>query len=143
VANAAAPRVLERVFVGKRGSDSALLRSHHAFSLLERPDGTRSIAIPAAVHDGLNALWGTGPAATYPWSHSGVLRFDLAGSSAADARLTQRPTMATHAIGSSSGIPNDPARGNGRAVIFANGTVYVGNGLYWLGNDAGGVAGPF
>lgn len=143
VANAAAPRVLERVFVGKRGSDSALLRSHHAFSLLERPDGTRSIAIPAAVHDGLHALWGTGPAATYPWSHSGVLRFDLAGRSAADARLTQRPTMATHAIGSSSGIPNDPARGTGRSVMFANGIVYVGNGLYWLGNDAGGVAGPF
>jgi hypothetical protein len=51
--------------------------------------------------------------------------------------------MATHAIGSSSGIPNDPARGTGRSVMFANGIVYVGNGLYWLGNDAGGVAGPF
>jgi hypothetical protein len=143
VADAAAPRVLERVFAGKRGSDSALLRSHHAFSLLERPDGTRSIAIPAEIHDGVYAIWGSGPSAMYPWSHSGVLRFDLSGGSAADARLTQRPTMATHTIGSPGGIPNDPARGNGRSVIFANGTVYVGNGLYWLGNDAGGVAGPF
>lgn len=137
------PRELRHFVVGKRGSESALLGSHHAFSLLRRADGTVSIAIPAAVHDGAYPLYGSGPAAPYAWSHSGVLRFDVTGTTPADAQLVQRPMMVTHRTGGVNGPAYDPARFGGRSVIFGSGIVYVGNGQFWRGNDAGGAAGPY
>ncbi|MBZ0250117.1 MAG: beta-propeller domain-containing protein [Burkholderiales bacterium] len=139
----AAPREMRHFVVGKRGSESALLESHHAFSLLRRADGTLSLAIPAAVHDGAYPLYGSGPAAPYAWSHSGVLRFDVTGTTPANAQLVQRPMMVTHRTGGVSGPAYDPARRGGRSVIFGDGIVYVGNGQFWRGNDAGGAAGPY
>src|SRR5690606_17313412 len=139
----AAPRELRHFVVGKRGSESALLESHHAFSLLRRADGTLNLAIPAAVHDGAYPLYGSGPAAPYAWSHSGVLRFDVTGTTPANAQLVHRPMMVTHRTGGVSGPAYDPARRGGRSVIFGDGIVYVGNGQFWRGNDAGGAAGPY
>ncbi len=143
VSNAAAPRQLQRILVGKRGSDSALSSSHHAFSLLKRADGSTAIAIPAAVHDGPYPMYGTGPSSMYPWSYSGVLRFELRGETAADAQLVQLPTAVTRIVGSSHGPWPDASRSGGRTVIFGNGTVYAGNGQFWRINAAGSVAGPY
>lgn len=142
VSNAAAPREIRRITIGKRGSESALLASHHAFSALVRPDGSTTIAIPAAVHDGLSSF-GTGPSATWPWSYSGVLRFELRGTTPATATLTQLATMVTHRVGPSSGPANDPGRLGGRVVQFADGIAYSGNGLFWRGDAAGNAAGPY
>ena len=47
VSNASQPRELQRVAFGKRGSDSPLLRDHHALSILPQADGSISIAFPA------------------------------------------------------------------------------------------------
>jgi uncharacterized secreted protein with C-terminal beta-propeller domain len=143
VSSAAVPRQLQRILVGKRGSDSALLESHHALSLLKRADGSTAIAIPAAVHDGPYPMYGTGPSSIYPWSHSGVLRFELRGETAANAQLVQLPTAVTRVVSSSDFPWPDGGRRGGRTVIFSNGTVYVGNGQFWRINAAGSVAGPY
>ena len=142
VSNAAVPRELKRITIGKRGSESALLTSHHAFSILARPDGSATIAIPAAVHDYAQ----TGPImpwTQYGWSYSGVLRFELRGASAATASLAQLPTMVTHQTGPFWGPSNDPGRDGGRVVQFANGDIYSGNGSFWRGDAAGNAAGPY
>ena len=145
VSDARAPRQLQRVLVGKRGSDSALLRSHHAFSILRRADGSSTIAIPAAVHDGPIPYPGAaGPSTAYPWSYSGLLRFELRGTTAADARLVALLPLVTHGTSPYPyGPANDPGRDGGRSVLFTNGTIYSGNGQFWRGDEAGNVTGPY
>jgi hypothetical protein len=141
VANAAQPRELQRVLLGKRGSDSALLRSHHAFSALMQPNGTGSFALPARIHDG------PGPLAedwqTYPWQYSGLMRFELRGTTAADARLMQQPTLVTHHASQPVQSWRDAASDGARSVLFRSGTIYVTNGQFWRQDTAGNAFGPF
>lgn len=139
VANPAQPREIQRVVMGKRGSESALLRHHHAFSELLQSDGSRSIAIPARIHDGP-----TPPYASdfdpYPWQHSGLLRFELRGTSAADARIVQLPSLITHRPPAPHA--GDAASDDARSVLFGKGTVYVGKGQFWRQDSLGNTFGP-
>jgi uncharacterized secreted protein with C-terminal beta-propeller domain len=123
VGNADQPRELQRVLMGKRGSESALLRNHHAFSALMQSDGTGSIAIPARIHDGPVGQWGSGDSAYYPWQHSGLMRFELRGTSASDARLVQLPSLITHSAAQLSAPYDDAASNGARSVLFRNGTI--------------------
>lgn len=134
------PRELQRVNIGKRGSGSALLKTHHAFSALARGDGTMTFAIPARVHDG--APYGSDPRSgmpsSYPYYRSELLRFDLAG-----ARITQQPSLVFDVAGRSDpgSYNHDPALDEGRSVIFRDGVLFVGGGRFWLQN-ASGTTGP-
>ncbi|HUP30173.1 MAG TPA: beta-propeller domain-containing protein [Usitatibacter sp.] len=148
VSDAGKPVEKQRLVIGKRGSQSALLQHHHAFSSLAMgPDLTR-IAIPASVSDGYAPMYGSGPSAPFPWAYSGLLRFELRGSTPADARLTaMEPLVSNRAI---FGYPYpsypaypDPGATDGRSVLFPNGTVFVGNGQFWHQGESGGVTGPF
>lgn len=145
VSNAGNPRELQRVLIGKRGSDSPLLRDHHAFSSLTRSDGSLAIAIPARIHDGSTTplnVWDT-----FPFAESGLTRFALTGSTPADVRLTQLPSLVTHTAtpGSSPySYPPEAMAYDARSVLFRDGTVYVSAGKYWfLDNATGRVSGPF
>ncbi len=144
VNNPAQPRELQRVLIGKRGSHSPLLTTHHAFASLTRPGGALAIAIPALIHDGAAPAMGSGDSAYYPFLESGLLQFEVQGSGAADARLVQRPSLITHrAADYGQGYFTDPSL-KGRSVIFPSGTVYVGNGRFWRQDATGGiVSGPF
>jgi hypothetical protein len=130
---------MQRVVMGKRGSDSALLRDHHAFSFLTLADGLANIAIPASIHDG--SPMGTGPSAYYPWQKSGLMRFELRGTTAADARLAPLPSLLTHQMPQSAPVP-DFAMDGARSVLFPNGTIYVGKGQFWRQDTVGSVSGP-
>lgn len=145
VSDAARPRVIRSVVLGKRGSQSALLLSHHALSTLRRAEGSLDIAFPARIHDGTVPLYGVGDSATYPYQESGLARFELRGSTPATAQLVQRPSLVTHtATQYGQGFFYDPASSGGRSVIFNGGVVYVGNGTFWRMDSAGGPAvGPF
>jgi uncharacterized secreted protein with C-terminal beta-propeller domain len=126
------PLELQRIAVGKRGTESALLRTHHAFSALTRADGTLSFAIPARVHDGPSPpdAW-----SSYPWLQSEVLRFDVGPNARA---LQQRASLVTE-VGNPSRYPPsyDPMAYDGRSVIFPQGIVFVGGGRFWLQDDSG------
>jgi hypothetical protein len=138
------PREIQRVVVGKRGSDSALLRDHHAFSALMQPDGTGSLAIPVHVADGPTPLGGSGDSAFYPWAWSGLARFALTGTSAANAQLVHLPNLVAITTAPwTSPYFADPATSSGRSVLFRNGTVYVGFGQFWRQDAAGHVSGPY
>jgi hypothetical protein len=133
---------MQRVVMGKRGSDSALLRDHHAFSMLTQSDGLATLAIPARIHDGPTPLYGSDDSAFYPWQESGLVRFELRGTSAADARLVQMPSLVTDSVSRTSANFTDSAVMGGRSVLFRNGTIYVGNGQFWR-QDSAGTAGPY
>ena len=144
VSNVKQPREIQTEVIGKRGSESALLRNHHAFSALMRPDGSGSIAIPARIHEGAVPQYGSDDSAYYPWAYSGLLRFELRGATPADARLVQAPTLVSHSA-QQQAVPyfNDPGSDGGRSVLFPKGTIYVGNGQFWRQDMTGKTFGPF
>lgn len=142
VRDASTPRVLQRVLVGKRGSDSALFAHPHAYSEIAPAGGNLRFALPARVHDGSVPESGEGPWASYPWSFSGLLRYELQGSGDA-ARLVALPALVgDRAPGSSPRIARDatadPAARGARSVLFPQGTVYVADGRF-LHQRAGGI----
>ncbi|MBK6981569.1 MAG: beta-propeller domain-containing protein [Betaproteobacteria bacterium] len=141
VSDAANPREMQRALMGKRGSDSPLLRDHHALSTLAQPGGSLSLAFPASIHDGPYPLWGTGDSTFYPWMESGLMRFELRGSTAADARLVQMPSLITHRPPTSA-YSTDPVM-TARSVLFPRGVVYAGEGQFWHLDAAGTVRGPY
>jgi uncharacterized secreted protein with C-terminal beta-propeller domain len=144
VSNVAQPRELQRALMGKRGSESALLRSHHALSVLPGADGSTRIALPARIHDGVPAYCCT-PWASYNWQYSGLMRFELRGATPADARLQELPALVTHrASGPATYSPQDDASASdARSVLFRNGTVYVGGGRFWHLDNVGTIVGPY
>ncbi|MEP7067936.1 MAG: beta-propeller domain-containing protein [Usitatibacter sp.] len=137
------PREVQRMVIGKRGSDSALLRSHHAFSALMQSDSAGTIAIPASIHDGPSPQFGSGDSAYYPWMQSGLLRFALQGTGASDTRLVQLPGLITQSMPMQSMPGYDAAATAGRSVLLRSGTVYVGNGQFWLRDAGGATTGPY
>ena len=145
VSDAARPREVQRALMGKRGSESALIQSHHAFSALPRADGSLAIALPARIHDG-SPMYGSGPTASYPWQYSGLMRFEVRGETAATASLQQLPPLVTHraaAPGNYSSPVDDAASFNARSVLFRNGTVYVSSGMFWHQDNVGTIVGPY
>ncbi|MEO7742765.1 MAG: beta-propeller domain-containing protein [Usitatibacter sp.] len=143
VSDAARPREIQRALMGKRGSESALMRSHHAFSVLPAADGSLAIALPARIHDGAHTCCGA--SAYYQWQYSGLLRYEVRGSTPADARLQALPFLVTHRSlpGNESFQPDDASAVNARSVLFRNGTVYVSSGKFWHLDNVGTIVGPY
>lgn len=135
VSAAGPPREVQRLALGKRGSQSALMHHHHAFSALLQGDGTGTIAFPARIHEGTPSY------GAYPWFFSGVLRFQLQGAGSG-MRLAPLPFVISHHMQSSSPNFNDPATHSGRSILLPNGTVYVGNGRFWRQDPTGETFGP-
>lgn len=142
--NGPAPREMQRIAIGKRGSDSVLFRSHHAMSILPRADGTTVVAFPAMIHDGIPS--GSGEWAWYPWSHSGLLRFEVRGTTAASAHLVHTQTLTTARATGPGSYPSYPqaeaSYGYGRSVLFPGASVYAGERL-WHQDSAGNTSGPY
>jgi hypothetical protein len=142
VSNAAAPKEVQRVLLGMRGSDSILLREHHAFSALLGANGGGVIAFPASLNEGSPPFVPT-PNYYYPWKQSGLMRFALGGTSPADMRLSPLQPLITHSAASGMQYFTDGARYNARSVLFGAGSVYLSNGQLWRQDRNGQQAGPY
>jgi uncharacterized secreted protein with C-terminal beta-propeller domain len=142
VSNAGAPREVQRVVLGMRGSDSALLRDHHAFSSIVGNNGSGVVAFPASLNEG-SPPFVPSPSYYYPWKQSGLMRYALQGSSAADMRLVALQPLITHSAGSSTPYFTDGARYNARSVLFGAGSVYLSNGQLWRQDRNGQSFGPY
>jgi hypothetical protein len=145
VRDAARPAVLQQVVVGKRGSESALLAHPHAYSELQPAGGALQLALPARVHDGPPTS-GSGDWASYAWSWSGLLRYELTGSGVGARLRALEPLVAERAPGSDSRLGDqpwiDPAADGARSVLFPQGVVYVGDGRFWHRRADGALEGP-
>lgn len=143
VSDPAHPRVLQQATLGKRGSQTAVMASHHALSTL-RTEAGLNLAMPVRVHANLP---GDPPMATAwdyeRWSWSGLQKFQITGNTPDTARLVMGRALVTHSreLGNPPGY--DAAAYGARSVQFARGTVYVENGRYWLSDAEGNLmAGP-
>ena len=128
VRDAGKPVEKQRVILGDTGSDSALLRDHHAMAALLNADGTGSLAFPVRIVD-------------QGWQYSGMARFDLRGTSAADMQLVSRPSLAAISPFGSAYTGADPAV-NGRALLNGANGIFVGNGRLWWQDTGGTAFGP-
>ena len=143
VSDPAQPRVLQQVTLGKRGSQTAVMASHHALSTL-RTSGGLSLAMPVRVH--ANLASDPPPVATWDyerWSWSGLQKFEVTGDTPGTTRLVMGKALVTHSreLGNQTGY--DDAAYGARSVQFTRGTVYVENGRYWLSDAEGNLtAGP-
>jgi hypothetical protein len=142
VSNAAAPREVQRVVLGMRGSDSVLLRDHHAFSSLIRTDGSGVVAFPASIHEG-SPPFVPSPSYYYPWKQSGLMRFALEGGTAANMRLVALQPLITHSSATSGPYFTDGAAYNARSVLLGGGAVYLSNGQLWRQDRNGQSFGPY
>jgi uncharacterized secreted protein with C-terminal beta-propeller domain len=140
VSNPSSPRQIQRVLMGKRGSESPLLHTHHAFSALPRADGSLAVAIPAQIHDGPTQPmdW-----ATAPWDHSGLLRFEIRASTPADARITQLQTLVSDRPGTAGSYPAYDGDNASRSVLFPDASIFVSTGRFFRMDAAGNQSGPY
>ena len=80
------------------------------------------------------------PETTMPWRFMAAI---ANGGVLWRPRLVQRPSLITHRSGQGSiDSWQDPAVDGGRSILFTNGTVYVGKGVFWRQDSAGSVFGP-
>ena len=86
-------------------------------------DGTGTFAMPVRIHDGPYPQSGSGDSAYYPWLFSGLARFELRGTSAADAHLVILPALVTHVASSSTTYGIDPVTSTARSVLFRSGSL--------------------
>ena len=136
VSDPANPREIQRATWGKRGSDSAALRDHHAFTTLKVGDSTM-VTYPGRIHDGPAVA---DPSHYYPWSYSGAIRYEVRGSTPQTAQLVGLPDLVTSSMPAASPSP-DAATSNARTVTFPSFMIYVANGQFWRMN-ATGKSGP-
>lgn len=143
VRNPAAPRTLDEVVIGKRGSDSALLSDHHALSGLQLGDTFR-FAVPLRLHgpNGTEPRY-TPPEYYYPYLSSGLYAFDIDTAHPATARIAAYPPLIT-ARASSGGYGYDDAAQDARSVLLPSGAIYVERSRFWFApwNDLGHPVGP-
>ena len=134
-------REIDRAVIGKRGSDSAALHDHHAFTTMSIGSST-SVAFPARIASGSVDI---APPYVYPWSASGMLRYEVRGTTPQNATLWELPSLITATSGVTGLMqpPSDPAISNGRAVLYPNASFYVANGQIWRLDAFGKSAGPF
>jgi hypothetical protein len=133
VSNPAQPRVLQELAFGRRGSESALLGHHHGFSILHGNDSRPTrFAIPMALHGAdMPAIPGAPPSQSYPWTLSGLFRFEIDGQGE-DARIVELGPLITRraALGHTSGW-QDGSRRKGRSLLFDAGSLYLDGDRFW------------
>ncbi len=147
VSDPGAPRVLQEMSLGKRGSESALLAHHHGFSILPG-DGVRPtrFAIPMALHgEGVVQNPSNPPSTVYPWSRSGQFRFEFEGEGAATRIRALDPLITRDSA--SGGVTgwSDGGRRGGRSLLLEGGSLYLDGDRFWLADwDApAAVRGPY
>lgn len=129
VSDPAAVESLDAIAVGRRGSQSAALRDHHAISHLPAgSEGVHRFAVPIEVHD-REPRPQDGPSTSFPWLHTGLYLFEVEGAgSGAAARL--RDVGAVVASDASAGGSGQHTHGD-RSVIQGAAVHYLHQGQVW------------
>jgi hypothetical protein len=137
VGNPDQPKVLQQVNVGMRGSDSALFKNAHAFSIVNAANGGVHVAFPAFLTGGFSTF------GLFPWIESSLLRYDIRTTPGA-AQIVEAPRIKSEPNSTSGNATTDHAANNGRSIVFGNGAaIYVGDGWMWYQDAVGAKQGPF
>ena len=138
----ATPQVLDSRVIGRRGTDTALLRSHHAFSALPLAGGAFRFAIPIRENDGVVSQY-PDPWDFFPYLRSGLYAFEVDPTRGAAARLAAFPPLIT-ARASDQALFDD-ATSQARSVLLPSGAIYVAGGRFYFApwSDLAHPAGPY
>ena len=149
VADPMAPRLVQRIDLGRRGSHSPLLEDHHAFAWLP-PTASREgrVAVPVVIHDAAQTGHvSSDPTVTYPWQLTGLAMFDVHGVAGGAAALVPRGIAASHTRTTDPGHDAwaDTWASAGRGIIDEhNAYFYLRGELYvapW--GEGGRIVGPY
>ncbi len=79
VSDWSSPVELNSMIIGNRGSESAVLQNHHAFTILPGDGASRPtrIAVPIDMHDTVSSYYGGEPWEWYNWTHTGLYLYEL------------------------------------------------------------------
>ncbi|MEE9326360.1 MAG: beta-propeller domain-containing protein [Cocleimonas sp.] len=137
VSDAANPREVDKVIIGKRGSESTALNTHHGLTTLKVGDDYR-VALPVRLHEDASPIFDGGDSVSHfhQFKQLGLYRYEIDVNT---QKINQLPAMI---IDKSS--DNFPQIENDRSVLINNEVYYMHNGKFWLqdwqGNDA--IIGP-
>ncbi len=135
VSDPARPLEVDRVEIGKRGTDSAALHDHHAITTLKVGERLR-LALPIALHDRPSKYGDPiAPSYYYDYTHTGLYRFEVDPvarkiDTAIEPLIVADRRSATSWEG---GTRND------RSAIIGDHVHYLHNGRFWSQRWRGGV----
>ena len=119
------PTELASQIIGKRGSSTPVEWTHHAFTGQQLEEIYR-FAIPVSVRDGEPQDTYSDPeSAFYPWSHSGLYKFEVDTASAMPS-MTMLPAFIT---------PHTEQR-SWEGPIYSNRSLFEENRVYYLEHDS-------
>ncbi len=142
VSNPSAPKVLQLVEMGKRGSRTEVLNHHHGFSSLTK-EGYVDMAIPAQIAEPDSTYpYNSNPSSYYNVQEAGLFRFRIDTSAGtAAARLIAQAPLITYR--KSVATTQSYTIEGSRSVLFDDMQVYFERGQYWVkGASAGAPIGP-
>ncbi|MDH5712195.1 MAG: beta-propeller domain-containing protein, partial [Gammaproteobacteria bacterium] len=123
------PVELNSIVIGKRGSESAVLHDHHAFTILpgNGMDVPTRIAVPVDMHDTVppyftGALW-----EWYGWTHTALYLFEL-DTGAGLPQLMQTGNIVAE---SNNGVSYYASGHRDRSVLSGAGAYYIHNQKVW------------
>ena len=124
VIDPANPREADKVILGKRGTESTALYTHHGLTGLKVGDKYR-IAIPVELHSASPQSGTPSASSYYGYSNTGLYRFEINPST---QKIEQIPALI---VNSSSIISSDAGVFNDRSVIINDDVFYMHNGNLW------------
>ncbi len=129
VSNPSSAVEVDKMIIGKRGSESPALADHHAFTYLPA-DRSGSLAIPVRLHDGNYDYGEPGkPWSWYQWQHSGLYLFDVDISTGTLSEAGYMEVANRNTTGDTVSIHQDRSLLAGDAVYYVNGDKVYG--AFW------------
>ena len=132
------PREADKIILGKRGTEAAVLRDHHGLTGLLAGD-TYRIALPVKLHEDAGSLTSAPkPWSFYNYSQAGLYRFNI---SVVNQTITAIPPLI---ISNKNQHPLGQNVDNDRSVIMGDNVHYLHWGQFWSQDWAaqGEVTGP-
>lgn len=121
------PREADKIIIGKRGTETAVLSDHHALTSVQIGDEYR-VAIPVRLHEGTPNHSSGNPASDYySYSKTGLYRFEI---DIDNQQINKLPAMV---VADASDRPSRQVSiNNDRSVIIDDTVYYMHDGKFWV-----------
>jgi hypothetical protein len=125
VSDAANPREVDKVIIGKRGSESTALNTHHGLTTLKVGDDYR-VALPIRLHEDASPIFDGGDSASHfhRFKQLGLYRYEIDVNT---QKINQVPAMIIDTSGD-----DFPQIENDRSVLINDEVYYMHDGKFWL-----------
>lgn len=121
------PTEVDKLIIGKRGTESAALRDHHAVTSLTTENGIYRVALPITLHDTPTQYGGdrSEPFYYYDYSYTGLHRYEI------DPLTKKIKPVKTMVVATSKTQQYDYSSDSDRSVMIGDHVHYLHNGKFW------------